>query len=100
MKILSVTLTSRYKWVRVVLYSTLDGYLLAHDICTIPEVFIGIIWPLNPGFAESGLCPAFANSEDPYQLAEEANWYGFALFVISMWICINTLDKVIWLAEN
>ena len=36
---------------------------------------------------------------DPDQLAsEEANWSGSALFAI-MWIYINNLDQVIWLAE-
>ena len=44
--------------------------------------------------------PVLANSEDPDQLAsEEANWSGSALFAI-MWIYINKLDQVIWLAEN
>ena len=28
------------------------------------------------------LCPAFANSVDPDLLASEANWSGFAQFVI------------------
>ena len=46
------------------------------------------------------ICPAFENSVDPDQLASsEANWSASALFVI-MWICINNLDQVIWLAEN
>ena len=46
------------------------------------------------------ICPAFANSVDPDQLAsEEANWSGSALFAI-MWIYINNLDQVIWLAEK
>ena len=45
--------------------------------------------------------PAFANSVDPDQLAsEEVNWSWSALFAISMWIYINNLDQVIWLAEN
>ena len=49
---------------------------------------------LNP------ICPAFANSVDPDQLAsEEANWSESTLFVI-MWIFINKLDQVIWLVEN
>ena len=39
------------------------------------------------------LNPAFANSVDPDQLASE-------LFPLSMWIYINYLDQVIWLAEN
>ena len=29
----------------------------------------------------------------------EANWSGSALFVI-MWVYVNNLDQVIWLAEN
>ena len=35
-------------------------------------------------------CPVLANSVDPDQLASsEANWSGFALFVINMWISIK-----------
>ena len=34
------------------------------------------------------ICPAYANSVDPDQLA------------LSMWIYINNLHQVIWLAEN
>ena len=38
---------------------------------------------VNPCPAEPGICPAFANSVDPDQLAsEEANWSGSALFAI------------------
>ena len=45
--------------------------------------------------------PAFATSVDPDQLAsEEANWSGSALFVLSMWICINNPDQVTWLVKN
>ena len=48
--------------------------------------------------------PVFTNSVYPDQLAsKEANWSGSALFVItfvSIWICINKLDQVIWLAGN
>ena len=54
----------------------------------------------KPGSCWARICPAFAKSEDPDQLASgEANWSGSALFVI-MWTCINNLDQVIWLAEN
>ena len=42
----------------------------------------------------------FANSVDPNQVAiQEANWSRSTLSS-SMWICINNLDQVIWLAEN
>ena len=54
---------------------------------------------INPGPVE----PRYAlplQIVEPDQLAsEETNWSGPALFVI-MWICINNLDQVIWLAEN
>ena len=32
--------------------------------------------------------------------SKEANWSGSALLPLSMLICINKLDQVIWLAEN
>ena len=53
---------------------------------------------VNPGPAELGLYPAFANSVDPDQLAsEEANWSGSALHCLpfSICICMNNLDQVI-----
>ena len=38
---------------------------------------------VKPSPAEPGLCPAFANSVIPDQLAsEEANWSGSVLFAI------------------
>ena len=44
---------------------------------------------LNP------ICPAFANSVDPDQLAsEEANWSGSALFVIQY---VNLYQSTIWI---
>ena len=45
----------------------------------------GLSWgfAVNPGPADPGLYPVFANSIDPDHLAsEEANWSGAALFVI------------------
>ena len=47
------------------------------------------------------ICPAFANSEDPDQLASsEANWSGSALFAIQYVTFISNLDQVIWLADS
>ena len=55
---------------------------------------------INPCPAEPGYTLS-ANSVDPDQLAsEEANWSVSALLPFSMWIFINNLDQVIWLAEN
>ena len=39
-------------------------------------------WLFEPWSSWTEICPAFANSVDPDQLASEANWSGFALFVI------------------
>ena len=42
-----------------------------------------MVCSLNPCSAEPRICPAFANSVDPDQLAsEEANWSWYALFAI------------------
>ena len=42
-------------------------------------------------------CPVLANSVGPDQLASELDLHCLSL---SMWIYINNLDQVIWLAEN
>ena len=45
--------------------------------------------------------PAFANSVDPDQLAfEKPTDLDLHFLPFSMWIYINNLDKVIWLAES
>ena len=44
---------------------------------------------LNPFPAEPG-----------YILPSEANWSDLHCLSFSMWICINNLDQVIWLADN
>ena len=41
--------------------------------------------------------PGFVNSVGPAQLASELDLHCLSL---SMWICVNNLDQVIWLAEN
>ena len=48
------------------------------------------------------MCPIFANSVDPDQLAseEEANWSGSALFVIKYVNLYEKSNLVMWLADN
>ena len=47
------------------------------------------------------ICPAFASSVDPDQLASaEVNWSGSALFVNKYVNSYQQLDPVIWLADN
>ena len=61
----------------------------------IPSMLSLVLILLNPDMPT-----AFANSADSDQLTSiDANWSGSALFVI-MWICINNLDQVIWLAYH
>ena len=48
----------------------------------------------------TGICPAFANTVDPDQLASsEDNWSGSALFVIK-YVNLYQQPGLIWLAEN
>ena len=44
--------------------------------------------------------PAFANSVDPDQLAPKPTDLNLHYLSFSMWICVNNLDQVIWLAEK
>ena len=76
----------------------LDTYHILSDVSYLQTAFVLQILTL---LLLNMTCLVLANSVDPDQLAsEEANWSGSALFALSMWICINKLDQVIWLAEN
>ena len=59
-------------------------------------------WDLMLSNKMANFGPAFANSIDLDQLvSSKPYWSGSALFVIQyMWICINNLNQVIWLADN
>ena len=47
------------------------------------------------------MCPAFANSADPDQLAsEKPTDLDLHCLSLNMWISIKNPDQVMWLAEN
>ena len=55
-------------------------------------------WPLS---CWAQIYPAFANIVDPDQLAsEKPTDLDLQCLSFSMWIYINNLDQIIWLAEN
>ena len=54
--------------------------------------------PLTPLSCWTGIYPAFANSVDP-DLKKPTD-LDLHCLPLSMWIYINNLDQVIWLAEN
>ena len=57
--------------------------LFLQAVLTMISCFTSLSTSSNPGPADPWICPAFANSVDPDQLAsEEANWSESALFVI------------------
>ena len=65
---------------------------------------IALVWSLNrlhscPAWTR--IYPAFASSVAPDHLAsKKPNDLDLHCLLFSMWICVNNLDQVIWLAEN
>ena len=66
----------------------------------IPYSFYLQVWTRSLSCWAGG-CPAFANSVDPDQLAsKKPTDLDLHCLPFSMWIYINNLDQVFWLAEN
>ena len=48
-------------------------------------------------WSQSRICPASADSVDPDQFPTDLDLHCLPL---SIWICVNKMDQVIWLAEK
>ena len=86
---LNLCLTVLFPWFRSFRHTI---WRKGEKLCYKVHVHLTLVL-LNPDI------PCF--SVDPDQLAsEEANWSGSTLLSLSMWVYINNLVQVIWLAEN
>ena len=63
------------------------------------KIYIKTISDLKDPAGPAGPYPIFPNSADPDQMASSTD-LDLHCLSFSMWICINNLDQVIWLAGS